>query len=189
MSKQIKIGFDKVPAPVTKQYTQLVDIEGTKLFDAAGNPLVTEEETSLGKFTSSANALSVFTNNTPNDGGSIPVVEQFPATSEVSSSLLGIPRAEEQLALFSDVATYGLDEDQWSYYTHADQVHPREWYRKENPVYGRREHPSFNEGSTEQALYLKSYPSQYGFPTGTRESRLQEPTGGMKKYMNFIAWS
>jgi len=187
MSKQIKIGFDKVPAPVTKQYTQLVDIEGTKLFDAAGNPLVTEEEVSLGEFTSSSNGLSVHTNNTPDDGGSIPVVEQFPATSEVSSSLLGIPRAEEQLSLFSDVATYGLDEDQWSYYTHADGIFPREWYRKENPVYGRREQPSFNEGSTEQALYLKSYPSQYTFPRGTRESRLQSATKSMESYMNFIA--
>ena len=62
MAKQIKIGLDKVPAPVTKQFTQLVDIEGTKLFDAAGNPLVTEEEVSLLKFTSSENALSVYVN-------------------------------------------------------------------------------------------------------------------------------
>ena len=62
MGKQIKVGLDKIPAPVTKQFTQLVDIEGTKLFDAAGNPLVTEEEAASGAFTSAQNALSVHVN-------------------------------------------------------------------------------------------------------------------------------
>ena len=140
MSKQIKIGLDKVPAPVTKQFTQLVDIEGTRLFDAAGNPLVTEEEAALVQFTSTENALSVFVNN--DSVRTIPIKEQFAQTSQVSSSLLGIPRAEEQLALFSDVATYGLDEDQWNEYTFSDQRTPSAWYRKENPEYGRRELPS-----------------------------------------------
>ena len=50
MPKQIKLGLDKVPAPVTKQYVQLIDIEGNKLFDAAGNPVITEEEATLGSF-------------------------------------------------------------------------------------------------------------------------------------------
>ncbi len=187
MSKQIKIGFDKVPAPITKQFTQLVDIEGTKLFDAAGNPLVTEEETALQNFTTGDNSLSVHVNNKPRDGGSLPVEEQFPETSQVSSSLLGVPRAEEQLSLFSDVATYGLDEDQWNEYTYTEGVHPYQWYRKENPVYGRRSNPSFNEGSKEQALYLKAFPSQYTFPRGTIQDQLTEPTKGFIRYMNFIA--
>ena len=77
MGKQIKIGFDKVPAPVTKQYTQLVDIEGTKLFDAAGNPLVTEEEAASGIFTSGENALSVHINNKDLQGGNVKVAEEF----------------------------------------------------------------------------------------------------------------
>lgn len=185
MSKQIKIGLDKVPAPVTKQFTQLVDIEGTKLFDAAGNPLVTEEEAALTQFTSTENSLSVFVNN--DSLRTIPIEEQFSDTSAVSSSLLGIPRAEEQLALFSDVATYGLDEDQWNEYILNDGTYPEEWYRKENPLHGRREGPSFNEGSKEQALYLKIFPTQHGFPTGTVENQLEEPTEGFREYMNFIA--
>ncbi len=137
MAKQIKIGLDKVPSPVGKAYTQLVDIEGTKLFDAAGNPLVTEEDAVISQFANSANALSVFANNTPTDGGSIPVVEAFPETSQVSSSLLGIPRAEEQLSLFSDVATYGLDEDAWSQYTFSNATVPYQWYQKRHPIHGR----------------------------------------------------
>jgi len=184
MAKQIKIGLDKVPAPVTKQFTQLVDIEGTKLFDAAGNPLVTEEEVSLLKFTSSENALSVYVNN--DEIRTIPIEEQFPDTSDVSSSILGVPRSEEQQSLFSDVATYGLDEEQWNQYTFANQQSPSQWYRKKHPIYGRRSNPTFNEGSTEQALYLKTFPSQYNFPRGTVESRRTSPTDGFRAYMNFI---
>jgi hypothetical protein len=187
MAKQIKIGLDKVPAPVTKQFTQLVDIEGTLLFDAAGNPLVTEEEAALSSFTSSGNSLSVHVNNKPLDGGTIPVIEQFADTSAVSSSLLGVPRAEEQLSLFSDVATYGLDEEQWNEYSFSDATHPRQWYRKENPVYGRRQNPRFYEGSQEQALYLKAFPSQFTYPGGTKEEKKTDPDPVFRQYMNFIA--
>ena len=187
MSKQIKIGLDKVPAPVTKQFTQLIDIDGSKLYDAAGNPLVTEEDVSLGSTNNSDNALSVFTNNTSVGDLSLPIAEQFPTESEVSSSLLGIPRAEEQLSLFSDVATYGLDEDNWAYYTYTSATQPPEWYKKESPVYGRRHPAQFREGSNEQALYLKAFPSQYTFPRGPIEENSTAPTENYIKYMRFIA--
>jgi hypothetical protein len=189
MAKQIKIGFDKVPAPVTKQFTQLVDIEGTKLFDAAGNPLVTEEEAASGAFTSGENALSIHINNgeLETQGGNISIEEQFGETSDVSSSLLGVPRAEEQLSLFADVATYGLDEEQWSEYVYSDGRHPTAWYRKKNPIYGRRSQPNFYEGSTEQALYLMQYPSQYSYPRGPVERNTQSPSDEFILYMNFIA--
>ncbi len=187
MSKQIKIGLDKVPAPVTKQFSQLVDIEGTLLFDAAGNPLVTEEEAALVQFTNKESALSVSMNNQPLDGGSLRIEEQFPDTSAVSSSLLGVPRSEEQLSLFSDVASYGLDEDQWDFNLFTDNTHPYEWYRKKNPVHGRRFNSSFIEGSNEQALYLTAFPSQYTYPRGPREQRSTTPTDAFIKYMNFIA--
>ena len=191
MSKQIKIGLDKTPAPVTKQFTQLIDIEGTKLFDSAGNPLVTEEETTLGITNDSANALSVFTNNDGDApgiaGGAIPIIEQFPVESAVSSSLLGVPRSEEQVSLFADVATYGLDEDNWDYYIFSDATTPPEWYNKEHPVYGRRSRPTFNEGSNEQALYLRSFPTQYTYPFGPIENRTAVPSDNFIKYMRFVA--
>ena len=186
MPKQIKIGLDKVPAPVTKQFTQLIDIEGNLLTDAAGNPLVTEDEATLGSFATSSNALSLFLNNLGEDQ-SIPVEEKFSETSEVSSSLLGIPRAEEQLSLFADVSTYGLDEDNWNYYTFSNATYPGQWYRKEDPIFGRRSNPTFNEGSEEQALYLKTFPSQFTFPGSTVADKLTAPTPSMKAYMNFIA--
>lgn len=186
MSKQIKIGLDKVPAPVTKQYTQLIDIEGTKLVDSAGNPIVTEEESVVGSFASSESALPVFVNNL-GKRQAIRILEKFPETSEVSSSLLGIPRSEQQLSLFSDVSTYGLDEENWNYYTFSNATYPGEWYNKENPIFGRRSNPTFNEGSEEQALYLESFPSQFSFPGSTIASKLQKPSDNFIKYMNFIA--
>jgi len=186
MSKQIKIGLDKVPAPVTKQYVQLIDIEGAKLTDSAGNAIVTEDAATLSSFASAENSLSVFTNNV-GKREAIPVVEQFAETSEVSSSLLGVPRSEELLALFADVSTYGLDEENWNYYTYSNQTYPGEWYNKENPISGRRSNPTFNEGSEEQALYLKSFPSQYSFPGSTIANKLSVPSSNLKSYMNFIA--
>ena len=116
----------------------------------------------------------------------VPVEEQFPGESEVSSSLLGIPRAEEQLSLFSDVAVYGLDEDNWNYYTFNPASAPSEWYRKENPIFGRRSAPRFEEASEEQGLYLYSYPSQYNFPGGP--SGGNPATSSFREYMSFVAF-
>ena len=191
MGKRIKIGLDKTPAPVTKTFQQLVDNEGTLLFDDAGNPLVTEESAALTSRTLSDESLSVHVNNEATEigGGAIPVLEQFKEISEVSSSLLGVARAEEQLSLFSDVATYGLDVDNWDasdiYASHGNE--PKEWYSKENPVFGRRSNVKFYEGSDQQALYLKAFPSQWSFPFGTRYEKRSVPTIAFKKYMNFIA--
>ena len=188
MPKQIKLGLDKVPAPVTKQFTQLIDIEGNLLYDAAGNPVVTEDEAVLGSFAKSASATSIFSNNYNNSPVvSVPIAEQFSGESEVSNSLLGVPRAEEQLSLFADVSTYGLDEENWNYYSFSNATYPPEWYRKENPVFGRRFNPKFEEESTEQALALSNYPSQYNFPGSTIADRLSEATDSVKTYMNFIA--
>ena len=41
------------------------------------------------------------------------VAEIFRETSEVSTTLLGIDRAETQLSLFSNVSSYGLNSDEW----------------------------------------------------------------------------
>ena len=96
---KIKLGFDRTPAPVTKQLTQLVDIEGSLLYNSSGTPLVTDEEITLSAFALSDGATSLHVNNMYNSPPiSIPVVEQFPETSVVSNSLLGVPRAETSLS-------------------------------------------------------------------------------------------
>jgi len=185
---KIKLGFDRTPAPVTKQLTQLVDIEGSLLYNASGTPLVTDEEITLSAFALSDGATSLHVNNMYNSPPiSIPVVEQFPETSVVSNSLLGVPRAETSLSLFSDVSTYGIDGENWTYQTYSSQGYPPQWYNRKNPIYGDRTNPRFYEETGEQALYLKSFPVQYGFPGSPLARNQTEAEPNVIKYMNFIA--
>jgi hypothetical protein len=189
MPKQIKLGLDKTAAPITKQYKQLIGIEGEPLFDAAGNKLVTLENSALGVFNNTESALPIFVNNEDDRANqTVPVIEQFPELSAVSNSLLGVPRAEEQLSLFSDVASYGLDELNWNVDTFVERGRvPTEWYNKKHPIHGRRMvSPRVIEGSYEQALYLKDFPSQYDWPGSTITERRSSPTAQFQEYINFI---
>jgi hypothetical protein len=187
MPRQVKIGFDKVPSPPVKVYQQLVDTKGTPLQDAAGNPLVTEEASSIAAFNFASNSLSnIVSNKNPEDA--IPVVEQFANESEVSSTLLGVNRAEEQLSLFADVSTYGYDDMNWNYYTVGEGKFPTQWYTRAHPVYGNRGFAEFHEATDEQALYLKSFPTQYRWPDHPQSStEIISPTSNFGKYIRFIA--
>ncbi len=193
MPRQVKIGFDKTPSPLVKQFPQLVDIRGTPLFDTAGNPLVTEDGASLASFNNSENSLSSFVANKGRNEF-VAVEEQFPNESEVSSTLLGVPRAEEQLSLFSDVSTYGLDRSNWNYYTVSSAGTPSTWYNRKHPTFGNRGPARFYESTDEQALYLKSFPTQYTYPGHPRSSLLNAPdytsggpAGYFGKYLKFLA--
>lgn len=195
MAKQIKIGHDKVPAPVTETYVPLYDVfSGTPLRDVSGNIIVTPEDEVLASFILGRNSAPVFiTNKNPDevflkytrDGSvyikkdaegnpltgigslTIPVEEVFAETTEVSNTLLGVPRSEQQLSLFSDVSTYGLDVDNWTHYEFSGSLeYPSEWYRRKNPVYGPRSGVQFKEYTEEQALALRAYPVQYSYPFG-----------------------
>jgi hypothetical protein len=187
MPRQVKIGFDKVPSPPVKTYHQLVDIFGTPLQDSAGNPLVTEENSVISTFAQANNSLSSFVANSE-ASESVPVEEQFGTDSEVSTSLLGVTRAEEQLSLFADVSTYGLDATNLNYYTVGEGRYPYEWYNRKHPVFGKRGFASFNEETNEQALYLKSFPTQYKWPSHPRKvTDTFSPTSNFGKYIRFIA--
>jgi hypothetical protein len=187
MPRQVKIGFDKVPSPPVKTYHQLVDIFGTPLQDSAGNPLVTEEDSVISTFAQANNSLSSFVANSE-ASESVPVAEQFGSESEVSTSLLGVTRAEEQLSLFADVSTYGLDATNWNYYTVGQGRYPFEWYNRKHPVFGKRGFATFNEETNEQALYLKSFPTQYSWPQHPRKvTDTFSPTSNFGKYIRFIA--
>jgi hypothetical protein len=190
-SNQIKIGFDKVSAPVTKQYPQLIDIQGQPLTDAAGNPLLTEEDASLSSFTQAKNSLSLSVNNPPRQA--VGVAEQFPDFSEVSTTLLGVERAEQQLSLFSDVSTYGIDNDNWNFYTFdSRRDDPVEWATRQSTPFGSRTETDFVEETDEQALYLRTFPVQFSYPWGPEWDPPGERTGLYNEalynqFLNFIA--
>lgn len=189
MAKQIKLGFDKVPSPNAIQFVPLYDITtGIPLRDSADQIIVTQIETTFDIFYLSNNSTSIVFNQ-DRLSGSAPIEEQFPSESEVSSTLLGVPRAEEQLSLFSDVSTYGLDPDSWEYFTfNGSTNYPSSWFRRKNPIYGDRGTVKFVEGTNEQALYLEAFPVNYTFPFGPgweRSGRYNENL--FKQYLRFIA--
>ena len=96
--------------------------------------------------------------------GVLPIAEQFASTSEVSSSLLGIDRAETQLGLFSNVSTYGFDTDSFVFYTDNPNDGPSVWVNRESPN-GEKHFPAkIEEVKNEGALKICSYPVPYKFP-------------------------
>jgi len=165
MSKQIKIGFDKIPVPEIQSVEPLYDINtGIPLKNSSGQPLYTQERVPISRFGKSSRAMSVHLNN--DESESIKVEEQFPETSQVSSTLLGIPRAETQLGLFSDVSTYGLDENIWEFFRSPAPLQPLEWTTRDNPTYGPRFFQRLEEISNEQAIALTAFPTPWTYPFG-----------------------
>lgn len=216
MAKQIKIGHDRVPAPITERYVPLYDVfSGTILRDISGNEIVTAEETILGTFIEAQNATPVvisnknpgdvyqkFTRNGKtfikkddgqpligSDDLTIKVREVFATTTEVSNTLLGVPRSEQQLSLFSDVSTYGLDVDNWTHYQYSGALdYPSQWYRRKNKTYGRRGGMQFIEYTDEQALALRGFPVQYTYPFGpSHEGVGRYSATRFTQYKRFIA--
>ena len=104
----------------------------------------------------------------------IKVEEKFKETSEVSSSILGIPRAETLLSLFSDVASYGLDIDQWETvrFVGGPSLQPIEWRTRKNKIYGNRFSAKLTEETNESALKLEVFSAPYSFPFGPRFEKL-----------------
>ena len=96
--------------------------------------------------------------------GTLKIVEQFAATSEVSTSLLGINRAETQLSLFSNVSTYGFDSDSFVFYPDNPTNGPAEWTNRQTES-GIAHYPAkVEEVKNEGALRLCAYPVPYNYP-------------------------
>ena len=96
--------------------------------------------------------------------GTWKIEEVFASTSEVSSSLLGIPRAETQLSLFSNVSTYGFNSDEFVFYTDNPATGPTEWSNRFTEDGIRRYASTITEEKNEGALRISTYPVPYNFP-------------------------
>lgn len=168
---QQKLGFNRTPVPFVQSYQPLYDlIKGVPLRDANNNPIVTLENVPLASLAKSDRATSVVINN--DQSRSVKIIEDFPESSEVSSTLLGIPRAETQLSLFSDVSTYGLNPEEFEFYSfNSGNSRPSGWYTRRNDVYGNHFYPRLKEETNEQALVIEAYPVNYSFARGPRFER------------------
>ena len=181
---KIKIGFDKVSTPFILTDQPLYDIiRGVPLRDASRNVIVTDSIVPLPSGVDSNNSTSVIVDSSPY-AKPVKIIEQFPETSAVSSSLLGIPRAETQLSLFSDVSTYGLDEDLFEYYDYSSNGRPSQWYTRRNETHGNHFSPRLSEEINQQALVIEAYPVNYTFTRGPRFENYNE--NAYERYKNFI---
>lgn len=165
---QIKIGFDRIPIPTSKTFVPLYDIvKGVPLRDSNGNVIVTEDEGPVAALAKAENSTSVVINNAVIENTELDVIEQFAETSQVSTTLLGVPRAEVQLSLFSDVSTYGVNEEEWEFFEFNGIFgRPAGWYTRRNRVYGNHFFTRLVEETNEQALVVESFPVAFTFPPG-----------------------
>lgn len=165
---QIKIGFDRIPIPTSKTFVPLYDIvKGVPLRDSNGNVIVTEDEGPVAALAKAENSTSVVINNAVIENTELDVIEQFAETSQVSTTLLGVPRAEVQLSLFSDVSTYGVNEEEWEFFEYNGIFgRPAGWYTRRNRVYGNHFFTRLVEETNEQALVVESFPVAFTFPPG-----------------------
>ena len=115
------------------------------------------------------------------------VAEQFAETSEVSSTLLGIPRAETQLSLFSNVSSYGIDTDDFESWGWADGTSNAQWENRRNRLYGNRYKIQVTEETQESGIRIASFPAPYSYPFGPNFERvgLYRPDT-FKQYADFV---
>lgn len=191
MPKQIKIGFDKGVSRESDSDQILVDVRGNLLEDSQGGYLYTETTLAPSNFFAAKNAMPIYINNEPSNevslGKSIAIVEQFSEISEVSSSLLGIPRLGKQQSLLADVSVYGLDDNTWEFYTNPQPYSPTEWINRLNKKYGNRSDPKLKEYSNEQALALEVFPTPWTFPFGPKwDDQGRYVAKDFEQYIKFI---
>ncbi len=115
------------------------------------------------------------------------IEEQFAATSEVSSTLLGIPRAETQLSLFSNVSSYGIDPDEFETWGWAGGVSNYLWESRKNRTYGSRYTTRTTEETQESGISLGCFPAPYSFPFGRVFGKVGLYNEGLyAQYLEFI---
>ena len=115
------------------------------------------------------------------------IAEVFRETSEVSSTLLGVNRAETQLSLFSNVSSYGLNNEEWEEFNYNTGVSKVNWDLRNNKIYGKRYLARIEEETQESAIKLAAFPPPYSFPFGPKFDKIglyNETLYG--QYINFI---
>jgi hypothetical protein len=117
----------------------------------------------------------------------IKISEQFKESSEVSTTLLGIDRAEVQLSLFSNVSSYGLDPDEFEFYAFSSGSSFGSWENRRNSLYGNRYTAKQIEETQESAIKITSFPTPYSFPFGPKFEKVGLYNQNLfQQYLNFI---
>ena len=100
------------------------------------------------------------------------IAEEFKETSEVSTTLLGVNRAETQLSLFSNVSSYGLNNDEWESFSYNTGTSKSSWDQRANKTYGNRYLARIEEETQESAIKLSGFPPSHSYPFGPNYAKL-----------------
>lgn len=166
---QTKIGFDKIPVPSIVTTVPLNDIlTGEALVDEGGTRLVTETNAAVAEIARSDKATSAVLD--PATITPIPIEEVFRETSETSTTLLGIDRAEVQLSLFADVSVLGLDEKDWEVFNFTNYLGYGPWESRGTKSFGNHYNARMREETQEQAIQIGAFPVPYTYPWPERFS-------------------
>ena len=115
------------------------------------------------------------------------VAEEFRETSEVSTTLLGVNRAETQLSLFSNVSSYGLNNDEWESFSYNTGSSKASWDQRANKIYGNRYLARIEEETQESAIKLSAFPPSHSYPFGPNYAKLGLYSETLfQQYKNFI---
>ncbi len=116
------------------------------------------------------------------------VAEQFPELSEVSTTLLGINREEKQLSLFANVSSYGLDPDDFEYFSFSSGIRSfGTWDNRKNKTYGNRYYLKVTEETQESSIKISIFPVPYTFPFGPKFDKYGEYNSAIfPEYLRFI---
>ena len=115
------------------------------------------------------------------------IAEEFKETSEVSTTLLGVNRAETQLSLFSNVSSYGLNNDEWESFSYNTGSSKASWDTRANKIYGNRYLARIEEETQESAIKLSAFPPSHSYPFGPNYTKLglHDPIL-YQQYINFV---
>lgn len=128
-----------------------------------------------------------YTTNTKVANQTWKIQENFKTTSEVSTSLLGVNRAETQLSLFSNVSSYGIDSDSFELETLNGGSSFSSWETRTNKIYGPKYTARQSEEVNESAIRLEAFPVPYSFPFGPNFARLGlYDVDQFQAYLSFI---
>ena len=115
------------------------------------------------------------------------IAEEFKETSEVSTTLLGVNRAETQLSLFSNVSSYGLNNEDWEEFNYNTGVSKFNWDHRNNKIYGKRYLARIEEETQESAIKLSAFPPSHSFPYGPKFEKIGIYSSTLyAQYINFI---
>lgn len=117
------------------------------------------------------------------------VAEVFRETSEVSTTLLGVNRAETQLSLFSNVSSYGINTDEWETFSFVDGNSFASWDRRINRTYGNRFLTKIDEITKESAITVEAFPPSHSYPFGPKFQKVGLYNADLYlQYLNFIRY-